>query len=44
MSTAENALELGELYSGCWCANGGWLNDSAGPILESINPATGELL
>jgi aldehyde dehydrogenase (NAD+) len=44
MNSSVIALELGELYSGCWCANGGWLNDSAGPILESINPATGELL
>ena len=38
------ALTLGELYSGSWSANGGWSNDTGGPVIESINPATGELL
>jgi aldehyde dehydrogenase (NAD+) len=42
MSTA-SALELGELYSGA-SADGGWSNNADGPIIESINPATGELL
>jgi aldehyde dehydrogenase (NAD+) len=38
------AIELGGIYSGSWCANGGWSNDVDGPIIESVNPATGELL
>jgi aldehyde dehydrogenase (NAD+) len=38
------ALELGELYSGAWSVNGGWSNDVGGPVIESINPASGELL
>jgi aldehyde dehydrogenase (NAD+) len=43
MSTAM-AFDLGELYSGSWSANGGWSNDTNGSIIESINPATGEML
>jgi aldehyde dehydrogenase (NAD+) len=43
MSTAL-AFEVGELYSGSWSASGGWSNDTSGSIIESINPATGELL
>ncbi len=38
------ALELGGIYSGSWSANGGWSDDSEAPILESTNPATGEVL
>jgi aldehyde dehydrogenase (NAD+) len=44
MSQPAAALELGELYSGSWCATGGWSNDTNAPLIESINPATGELL
>jgi len=44
MSGSVSALELGELYSGSWSANGGWSNDTEGPIIASINPATGDLL
>ena len=42
--SAVTALQLGELYSGSWSANGGWSNDSQGSVIESKNPATGELL
>jgi aldehyde dehydrogenase (NAD+) len=38
------ALELGGIYSGSWSADGGWSNDTDAPIIESVNPATGELL
>ena len=38
------AFEVGELYSGSWSTNGGWSNDTSGPVIESVNPATGELL
>jgi len=39
-----SALELEELNSGAWSANGGWSQDDTGPIIESRNPATGEVL
>jgi aldehyde dehydrogenase (NAD+) len=39
-----SALELSELNSGVWSADGGWSSDTSGPIIESFNPATGELL
>src|SRR5687767_11702508 len=38
------SLGLSELNSGAWSQDGGWSKDSTGPIIESINPATGELL
>jgi aldehyde dehydrogenase (NAD+) len=38
------ALELSELNGGVWSADGGWSNDTDGPIIESRNPATGEVL
>lgn len=44
MSEPAAALELGELYSGSWSASGGWSNDTLAPVIESVNPATGELL
>ena len=39
-----SALELEELNSGAWSANGGWSQDDSGPVIESRNPATGEVL
>ena len=27
---------------GTWTADGGWLDDPAAPLIESVNPATGE--
>lgn len=38
------ALELDELNSGTWSQEGGWADDAQAPILESVNPATGETL
>jgi aldehyde dehydrogenase (NAD+) len=38
------SLGLSELNSGAWSQDGGWSKDATGPIIESINPATGELL
>ena len=37
-------MKPGDLYSGSWSARGGWSNDGNGSIIDSINPATGELL
>ena len=39
-----SALDIGEINSGTWSADGGWSKDTSGPVIESINPATGELL
>lgn len=44
MSEPATALEPGELYSGVWCADGAGSNEADAPIIESVNPATGELL
>ncbi|HET9445241.1 MAG TPA: aldehyde dehydrogenase family protein [Steroidobacteraceae bacterium] len=38
------SLGLSEINSGAWSQDGGWSQDTSGPIIESINPATGELL
>ena len=38
------SLGLSELNAGAWAQDGGWSKDTTGPIIESINPATGELL
>ncbi len=38
------ALELSELNAGVWSADGGWSRDSGGPIIESRDPATGDVL
>jgi aldehyde dehydrogenase (NAD+) len=39
-----SALGLSETNSGVWTADGGWSTDTSGPLIESVNPATGELL
>lgn len=39
-----SSLGLSELNSGAWSSDGGWSKDTTGPIIESINPTTGELL
>lgn len=38
------ALELGAINSGAWSADGGWSRDTSGPVIESVNPATGDVL
>src|SRR3954452_1158470 len=44
MHNVLKALELSELNAGAWSAEGGWSTDSSTPIIDSINPTTGELL
>ncbi|WP_349257658.1 L-piperidine-6-carboxylate dehydrogenase [Povalibacter sp.] len=44
MQNIFKALELRELNAGSWSADGGWSKDTAGPVIDSVNPATGELL
>ncbi|MFL6575768.1 MAG: aldehyde dehydrogenase family protein [Povalibacter sp.] len=44
MHNVLKALELSELNAGAWSAEGGWSKDSSTPIIDSINPTTGELL
>jgi aldehyde dehydrogenase (NAD+) len=39
-----SSLGLSELNSGAWSQDSGWSKDATGPVIESINPATGELL
>src|SRR5688500_9346503 len=39
-----STLELGEIHSGAWSGDGGWSKDTSGPLFESVNPTTGELL
>jgi aldehyde dehydrogenase (NAD+) len=39
-----SSLGISELNSGAWSQDGGWSKDTTGPVIESINPATGELL
>jgi aldehyde dehydrogenase (NAD+) len=39
-----SSLGLSELNSGAWSQDGGWSQDTTGPVIDSINPATGELL
>jgi len=38
------ALGLSEVNSGVWSANGGWSQDAAAPLIDSVNPATGATL
>ena len=37
-------LGLEQTNSGTWCGDGGWLADDAAPLIESINPSTGEVI
>jgi aldehyde dehydrogenase (NAD+) len=38
------ALELRDLHPGTWSGSHGWTRQSTGPIIESLNPSTGECL
>ncbi|WP_129782067.1 L-piperidine-6-carboxylate dehydrogenase [Peristeroidobacter soli] len=38
------ALELNETNAGAWSGDGGWSNDTSGPLIDSVNPTSGELL
>jgi aldehyde dehydrogenase (NAD+) len=35
-------LGLAAVNSGTWASDGGWLEDTAAPVVESVNPATGQ--
>ncbi len=37
-------LGLNDVNPGCWSGDGGWLADDAAPLIESVNPATGEVI
>lgn len=39
-----SALDLQQTNAGAWSADGGWSNDAAGPLFDSVNPTTGELI
>ncbi|MBL8266198.1 MAG: aldehyde dehydrogenase family protein [Steroidobacter sp.] len=39
-----SALDLSDSNSGAWSADGGWSSDRSGPVIESVNPTTGERL
>ena len=39
-----HALGLGDINPGVWSGSHGWSSDTAGPLIDSINPATGERL
>ncbi|MBC7984296.1 MAG: aldehyde dehydrogenase family protein, partial [Candidatus Obscuribacterales bacterium] len=38
------ALGLTNTNSGAWSTDGGWSNDTSGPLIESYNPASEEIL
>jgi aldehyde dehydrogenase (NAD+) len=38
------ALELQDVNPGAWSADGGWSTDDSGALIESFNPATGDVL
>src|SRR6202050_4029920 len=38
------SLGLREINAGVWSGSHGWSTDSSGPLIESINPATGQRL
>jgi aldehyde dehydrogenase (NAD+) len=46
MKAAEILAGLGleKTNPGGWCGDGGWLADPAAPLIDSINPATGEVI
>src|SRR4026207_505481 len=38
------SLGISDINAGAWSQDGGGSKDTTGPIIESLNPATGELL
>ena len=38
------SLGLRDINAGVWSGSHGWSTDSSGPLIESINPATGQRL
>jgi aldehyde dehydrogenase (NAD+) len=43
-STPHEALGLRDINAGAWSGSHGWSTDASGPIMDSINPATGKRL
>lgn len=39
-----SALDLDDSNAGVWSGDGGWSTESTGPVIESVNPTTGEVL
>src|ERR1700743_2276270 len=39
-----HALGLGDVNPGVWSGSKGWSTDTTGPLIDSINPSTGERL
>ncbi len=39
-----NSLGLTQTNAGTWSGDGGWLDDPAGKLIDSINPATGQVI
>ena len=37
-------LGLEDVNPGTWCGEGGWLADESAPLIESVSPATGEVI
>ena len=37
-------LGLAQTNAGTWSGAGGWLNDASAKVIESVNPATGEVI
>ena len=37
-------LGLAAVNAGTWASQGGWLADDAAPLVDSVNPATGEVI
>ncbi len=44
MNPVLQRLGLGAVNAGTWSSAGGWLADDAAPLLQSVNPANGEVL
>ena len=44
MSAVLRQLGLGPANAGTWTADGGWLDDPTAPLVQSVNPATGETI
>ena len=38
------SLGLQDINAGVWSGSKGWSTDTSGPLIESINPATGQRL
>ena len=44
MNELLSSLVLKPVNAGAWSGNDGWSDDSRGPLIDSINPATNEVI